>query len=119
MEKSIIEHMACITEKMRFENTNSRTIRTGIDLSPENLERAEEDIAAIRSALGMNTRQVLIMTAVLQYSYHSSIDSDDIACFLGLNYIQFLMWSDDLNELKHRGYLFLKRDGDVVLRIQI
>lgn len=119
MEKSIIEHMSDISKKMR--SNDKDRIRRGpcLDLSPQNYEKAEDDIAALRSALGMNTAQVLIMTAVLQNSARSSIDGNDIASFLGIEYLDFLTWSDDLEELKRRGYLRLKNDGDVVLPAEV
>jgi hypothetical protein len=119
MEMSIIEHMSNISEKMRSDDKDR--IRRGpcLELSTQNYEKAEDDIAVLRSALGMNTAQVLIMTAVLQNSARRSIDGNDIADFLGLEYLKFLTWSKDLEELRRRGYLRLKNDGDVVLPAEV
>ncbi len=117
MEKTIIEHMSCISEKLRSEKPErlTRMVRSCIDISPENLAKAEEDIAALRDILGMNTMQVLIMTAILQNSSRRNIDCDDISAFLGLDYLKFLTYSQDLEDLKRRGYVRIKNDGDIVL----
>ena len=117
MERTIIEHMSSISETMRSEKPErvTRAVRSSLNISEENLAKAEEDIAALRDILGMNTMQVLIMTAILQNSSRRNIDCDDIAAFLGLEYLKFLTYSQDLEELKHRGYVRIKNDGDIVL----
>ena len=117
MEKTIIEHMSCISEKLRSEKPErlTRMVRSCIDISPENLAKAEEDIAALRDILRMNTMQVLILTAILQNSSRNNVDCDDISAFLGLDYLKFLTYSQDLEDLKRRGYVRIKRNGDIVL----
>lgn len=104
MEKTIIEHMSCISEKLRSEKPErlTRMVRSCIDISPENLAKAEEDIAALRDILRMNTMQVLILTAILQNSSRNNVDCDDISAFLGLDYLKFLTYSQDLEDLKRR-----------------
>lgn len=117
MEKTIIEHMSSISEKLRSEKPErlTRMVRSCIDISPENLAKAEEDIAALRDILRMNTMQVLILTAILQNSSRNNVDCDDISAFLGLDYLKFLTYSQDLEDLKRRGYVRIKRNGDIVL----
>ena len=83
-------------------------------INDENLAKAEEDIAALRQMLGMNTMKVLIMTAVVALSSRSRFEGDDLARYLGMEYLKFLSYSKDLDELKRRGYIRMKTDGDIV-----
>lgn len=59
-------------------------------INDENLSKAEEDIAALRQMLGMNTMQVLIMIAVVALSSRSRFEGDDLARYLGMEYLKFI-----------------------------
>ena len=60
-------------------------------INDENLAKAEEDIAALRQMLGMNTMQVLIMTAVVALSSRSRFEGDDLARYLGMEYLKLFI----------------------------
>ena len=115
MSKSIIEHMSSISEKMRCKKERPGRMGPSIKISEATLTEAAEDIDALRQRLGLNAMQVLILTAVLENSARHRIDASDIAAYLGLDYLKFLSYSDDMETLKRRGYLLLKPDGDVIL----
>ncbi len=119
MSKTIIEHMSSISEKMRNLTEERRGHSRCLELSEENFAKAEEDIAALRERLGMNTIQVVIMTAILGKSARNRIDCDEIASYLGLDYLKFLAYSKDLEELKRRGYIRLRKDGCVFLPTEV
>ena len=110
MSKTIIERMSSINEKMQ-----DKDHRGSICLSPENQRKARTDISSLAKDLGMTPMQVLILTAVLQKSHRYRIDGEDIASYLGMEYLKFLTYSKDLDELKHRGYIRINKDGEVVL----
>ena len=116
MEKTIIERMCDISETMRNPDAARRR---RIELSDENLAKAGEDIGALRDTLGLNTMQVLIMTAVMENSSRCHIDCDDVADYLGLEYLKFLTYYKDLDDLKSRGYLRMKNDGGIVLPSEV
>jgi hypothetical protein len=116
MEKTIIERMCDISETMRNPDAGRRR---RIELSDENLKKAGEDIGALRDTLGLNTMQVLIMTAVMENSSRCHIDCDDVADYLGLEYLKFLTYYKDLDDLKSRGYLRMKNDGGIVLPSEV
>ena len=116
MEKTIIERMCDISETMRNPDAGRRR---RIELSDENLRKAGEDIGALRDTLGLNTMQVLIMTAVMENSSRCHIDCDDVADYLGLEYLKFLTYYKDLDDLKSRGYLRMKNDGGIVLPSEV
>ena len=111
MSKTIIERMSSINDKMQ--EPGSR--RGSLLLSPQNLRKARPDIAALTKALGMSTMQVLIMTAVLQKSHRHLMDGEDIASYLGMEYIKFLTYSKEMDELRARGYIRIDKDGSIVL----
>ena len=115
MSKTIFETMYSISEVMQNRDSDNRRRATTLLINDENLSNAEEDIAALRQKLGMSTMQVLILTAATALSSRSSISGDNIASYLGMEYLKFLSYTKDIDELKHRGYLRLKKDGDVVI----
>ena len=110
MSKTIIERMSSINEKMQ-----DKERRGSIRLSPENRRKARPDISSLAKDLDMTPMQVLILTAVMQKSHRYRIDGEDIASYLGMEYLKFLTYSKDLDELKHRGYIRINKDGEFVL----
>ena len=115
MSKTIFETMYSISEVMQNRDSDNRRRATTLLINDENLANAEEDIAALRQKLGMSTMQVLILTAATALSSRSSISGDNIASYLGMEYLKFLSYTKDIDELKRRGYIRLKKDGDVII----
>ena len=106
--KTIIQCMCSITEKMRDPE------RTGqIIINEDNSKKAASELRMLRKALGMNTMQVLILTAIIQKSSRYRIDGDDISTFLGMEYLQFLTHDDDMEELRKRGYIRIDKEGHI------
>ena len=101
--------MSSINEKMQ----DSRG--KGLTLSPENMRKAGAEIRALKKALGMENMQVIILTAIIEKSSRYRINSDAVADYLGMDYIHFLTYSKDLDELRSRGYIRLDRDGDIII----
>ena len=109
MSKTIIGLMSSINEKMQ----DSRG--KGLTLSPENMRKAGAEIRALKKALGMENMQVIILTAIIEKSSRYRINGDAVADYLGMDYIHFLTYSKDLDELRSRGYIRLDRDGDIII----
>ena len=105
MGKTIIESMYALTKKMEDPQKGP-----GIIISPVTIKKADAELRSLRKALGMTTMQVLILTAVVQKSSRYRIDGDDVASFLGMDYLQFLTHDDDLDFLKKQGYLFVDKE---------
>ena len=114
MSKTIIERMSSINEKMQ-----DKERRGSLCISPENQRKARTDISSLSKNLGMTPMQVLILTAVLQKSYHYRIDAEDIASYLGMEYLKFLTYSKDLDELKRRGYIRVDKECNVVVPSEV
>ena len=107
--KTILENMYGITEKM---NGNER-LAEGITINEAGLKRAATELRALRKALEMSTMQVLILTAIIHKSSRYRIDADDIASFLGMEYLKFLTHDSDLEELRKRGYIRIDDEGRI------
>ena len=93
---TIIERMCClIGEKMRLPSDP--------DTMPlSNSAKAQRDIEALCKTLELTPTQVVLLTAILQKSYRHRIDGKEIATLLGIEYMKFLSFSPDLDELRKR-----------------
>ena len=109
MSKTIIERMSAITQKMR-ENSIGEPL-----LNLKNIQKARTDIKALEDTLGLSKMQVLFLTAILQKSCRFRIDGDDISSFLGMEYLQFLTYSNEMDGLKKKGYIRIDNEGHIVL----
>ncbi len=105
MSKTIIESMYAITEKMKDPKNQCSIIVT-----PTTCKKAEPDLRYLRNTLEMTTMQVLILTAIIQKSARYRIDGDDIASFLGMEYLKFLTHDSDLEYLKKKGYIRMDKE---------
>lgn len=105
MSKTIIESMYTITEKMRDNDNHGSIIVT-----PATCKKAEPELRYLRKTFGMTTMQVLILTAIIQKSARYRIDGDDIASFLGMEYLKFLTHDSDLEYLKKKGYIRMDKE---------
>ena len=108
MAKTIIECMYKITEKMRDPSRPDQ-----IQITPLTTKRAASEIRLLKGMLGLETMQVLILTAVVQKSSRYRIDGDDVSSFLGMEYLKFLMHDSDLEELRKRGYIRKDNEGHI------
>ncbi len=111
-KKTILQRMYNISQKMRdpaSDYDNERLL-----INEQTLRAANTELSALRTRLQMNTMQVLILTAVICTSSRYHIDSNCIAQYLGMNYLKFLSYYDDILVLRKMGYLYIDDDGDIV-----
>ena len=101
--------MSCINDKMQNPKGS------GLSLSPASIKKAETHIRALKKALGMDTMQVLILTAIVHKSSRFHINGDSVADYLGMDYIKFLTFSKDMDVLRARGYIRIDGDGDIII----
>lgn len=78
-------------------------------------KKAATELRHLRSALGMTTMQVLILTAVVQKSARYRIGADDIASFLGMDYLEFLTHDSDLEFLRKAGYIRVDKERHITV----
>lgn len=108
MAKTIIERMCSIAEKMR---TEERFVQMELKRMP----KASTDIRALTKLLEISPMQVVILTAIVQKSSRYRIESSDIADMLGLDYLKFLTYHQEMEGLRKRGYIRIDNDGDIVI----
>ena len=95
MSKTIIERMCSIAEKMRPEEGSEQMVIARMKL-------ASADIRALAKALDLSQMQVVLLTAIVRRSSRYRIESKDIADALGLDYLKFLTYNDEMEGLRKR-----------------
>ena len=100
--------MCAIVDKMR--DKDDRSV-----LSMDNIDKAATDIRALSSLLEMSRMEVVLLTAIVQRSSRRSLGGDDIAEFLGLEYIHFLTFDKEMESLKRKGYILVDSEEHIVM----
>lgn len=108
MGKTILERMYSVAQKMQNPNISGQIL-----INATTLKKAGTDLKGLRQELNMTDMQVLILMAILQKSSRYRIDGDDVASFLGMEYLKFLSRDDDMEELRKRGYIRIDKDGHI------
>lgn len=108
MGKTLLERMCSITKKMGKDDGEY-----GITLSKA--DKAAADIRDVSKRLDLSKMQVLILTAVLHYADHPSIDFGFISDYFGLDYLEFLVYMEDLKGLQKKGYLMIDASDHIHL----
>ncbi|MBR1928006.1 MAG: AAA family ATPase [Bacteroidales bacterium] len=94
---------------MREDSSNS------LELSKEKLRKAGSDLKNLENTLGLSRMQVLFLTAIVQKSCRFRIDGDDISSYLGMDYLEFLTYSGEMDGLKKKGYVRIDNEGHIVM----
>ena len=108
MAKTILERMYSVTQKMQNPNVSGQ-----IMINASTYKKAGADLKSLMQDLNMTAMQVLILTAILQKSSRYRIDGDDVASFLGMEYLKFLSMDSDMEVLRKRGYIRVDKDGHI------
>lgn len=82
-------------------------------LSLNKLRNAAEDIDALRERLGMTRKEVVLLTAIIQKSSQNCIRKLEIAEYLGLNYLEYLAFGNEVENLREKEYILMDSDGDI------
>lgn len=108
MDKTILEKMYCVTQKMADPN-----VRGQILINAASKKKAGIELKALRQELGMTDMQILMLAAILQKSSRYRIDGNDVASFLGMEYLKFLSMDNDMEALRKRGYIRIDKEGNI------
>ena len=109
MAKTILERMCRISMKMHHPN------RDQLVLSPEKYKQAATDLRILQKTLGLSRMQVLFLTAIVEKSSRFRIDGDDVSNYLGMDYLEFLTYSAEMDGLRQKGYVRIDNDGHIVM----
>ncbi len=114
MSKTIIERMYAVTRKLRGKGAFSQ-----LCLSEDNLKAADNDLKELEEKLCLSRMQVIFLTAMLQHSCRYRICPDDIAKYLGMDYLEFLTYSKETDELKKKGYIRIDNEGNIRIPAEV
>ena len=107
MSKTIMQRLRSIAEKMQA--------KKGGNMPLSNRDKAAADIRALSKRLDMSQNQVVLFTAILQKSSRYRIDAEDVAAMLGIDYITFLSFSDEMADLRRRGYILQDEQERIIV----
>ena len=99
--------MCSIAEKLKADDERGK-------MSLANMKKATPDINALAKTLGLSKVQVVILTAIMKKSFVENLDRGVLASNLGLSYLQFLSYHNDMLELRKKGYIRLKTKGIIL-----
>lgn len=72
-------------------------------IRPENLENLKDEIEHVTSRFGISDGAAIILAGVLEEAGKRGADEDDLAKYLGLSNIQFIVHQKFLRELEEKG----------------
>ena len=107
MGKTIIERMCSIAERLKADDERG-------NISLANMKKATTDINTLANTLALSKVQVVILTAIMKKSFVENLDRGVLASNLGLSYLQFLSYHNDMLELRKKGYIRLKTKGIIL-----
>ena len=108
MDKTILERMYSVTQKMADPDVSGQIL-----INAASKKKASIELKALRQELGMTDMQILMLAAILQKSSRYRIDGNDVASFLGMEYLKFLSMDDDMEALRKRGYIRIDKEGNI------
>lgn len=108
MEMTIIDRLCSIEEKMHDENAKSA-------MSFARIEIAASDINVLEKELGLTPVQVVFLTAIIRKNPESGIAGQSLAHSLGLNYLRFLGFSKELEDLRSKGYIRIDKKRNITM----
>lgn len=108
MDKTILERMYSVTQKMANPDVSGKIL-----INAASKKKAGIELKALRQELKMTDMQILMLAAILQKSSRYRIDGNDVASFLGMEYLKFLSMDDDMEALRKRGYIRIDKEGNI------
>ena len=113
MEMTIIDRMCSIEEKMH----NEEGPRAGMSFAL--MENAASDIDVLGKELSLSPIQTVLLTAITLMNTASSVSGQAIARSLDLNYLKFLSYNKELEELRRKGYIRIGKKREISLPRQV
>ena len=110
MGKTIIERMCSIEEKLKQKRAEGCSVFS-LFQNHSALKRFGDDLSSLCRDLSMTPVQVILLTAIIQKSPSYRLDAEDIANYLGMPYLRFLLLFKDVEALKRKGYIRITKEG--------
>ena len=111
MKKTIIDRMLSIVKQMTVEDEKGKKT-----FSLDKWDCAATDIRSLSRTLGLTPMETVLLTAIIEEKSSSyRTNGGEVAEYMGLEYLQFLSYSDDLESLRKKGYIMMDKDGDIIV----
>lgn len=111
MKKTIIDRMLSIVKQMTVEDEKGKK-----NFSLDKWDCAATDIRSLSRTLGLTPIETVLLTAIIEEKSSSyRTNGGEVAEYMGLEYLQFLSYSDDLESLREKGYIMMDKDGDIIV----
>ena len=107
MKKTIIECIRAIDKAYRgIEWHKKRETREMSDILDIVRKQAGAEMTHLCNLMKLSERQVLIFTALVRLSSrYGRVDDNDITSIIGVDYLEFFTFNDDLEGMKKAGYI--------------
>lgn len=79
-------------------------------LTTDRIKLAETDIRNLMKRLGLTADQVILFSAIMEKSSSYRLEQSELAEFMGLSYLEFLQYSDDLKVFADKWLIRVKAD---------
>ena len=79
-------------------------------MTTDRIKLAETDIRNLMKRLGLTADQVILFSAIMEKSSSYRLEQSELAEFMGLSYLEFLQYSDDLKVLADKWLIRVKAD---------
>lgn len=79
-------------------------------LTTDRIKLAETDIRNLMKRLGLTADQVILFSAIMEKSSSYRLEQSELAEFMGLSYLEFLQYSDDLKVMADKWLIRVKAD---------
>lgn len=109
METTIIDRLCSIEEKMH-DDENAKSA-----MSFDRIEKASAEISALEKELGLTPVQIVLLTAIIRKDPESVIAGHALAYSIGLNYLKFLSFSKELEDLRRKGYIRIDKKRAIAM----
>lgn len=105
--KTLIQCMNSVITTLKVRGNDGEE---ALYLTTDRIKLAETDIRNLMKRLGLTADQVILFSAIMEKSSSYRLEQSELAEFMGLSYLEFLQYSDDLKVLADKWLIRVKAD---------
>ena len=105
--KTLIQSMNSVITALKVEDKDGNET---LSLTAARINSAASDIRSLMKRLGLTTDQVILFSAIMEKSSTFRLEQSDLAEFMGLSYLEFLQYTEDLKVLSDKWLIRIKAD---------
>lgn len=114
METTILGNMSRILEKLKDQDSR----RERLNFSEERLPEIKEETDYLNERMGLSPMQSLLLSALIENATSFKCSLNELASYLGLNYVKLLTYSKDIDFLWDN-WLIRRRGPDIRVPIDV